>query len=151
MPAASTCATARFQDDPAPIDPSCACEACRNHSRAYLAHLFRARELLAYRLATLHNVTWTLNLLRRERLGRWTFAAAGDRELASPPLVRGVSAKRADGSRWSEPAAVSWPFVPRWRTPLMALVQERPAGRMTAYDIGVEWRIASHELSRGEA
>jgi queuine tRNA-ribosyltransferase len=57
----------RFQDDPGPIDASCACEACRNHSRAYLAHLFRARELLAYRLATLHNVTWTLALLRRLR------------------------------------------------------------------------------------
>jgi queuine tRNA-ribosyltransferase len=57
----------RFQDDPAQIDPSCACGTCRNHSRAYLAHLFRARELLAYRLATLHNVTWTLALLRRIR------------------------------------------------------------------------------------
>jgi queuine tRNA-ribosyltransferase len=56
-----------LQDDPGPIDPSCACETCRNHSRAYLAHLFRARELLAYRLATLHNVTWTLALLRRLR------------------------------------------------------------------------------------
>jgi len=66
----------RFQDDPGPIDPSCACEACRNHSRAYLAHLFRARELLAYRLATLHNVTWTLALLRRLRasLADGTFA-----------------------------------------------------------------------------
>jgi queuine tRNA-ribosyltransferase len=57
----------RLQDDPGPIDPSCTCEACRNHSRAYLAHLFRARELLAYRLATLHNVTWTQALLRRIR------------------------------------------------------------------------------------
>ena len=55
------------QDDPGPIDPACACEACRNHSRAYLAHLFRARELLAYRLATVHNVTWTLELMRRLR------------------------------------------------------------------------------------
>ncbi|HYI67932.1 MAG TPA: tRNA guanosine(34) transglycosylase Tgt [Candidatus Limnocylindrales bacterium] len=66
----------RFQDDPEPIDPSCACDACRNHSRAYLAHLFRARELLAYRLATLHNVTWTLALLRRLRasLADGTFA-----------------------------------------------------------------------------
>jgi queuine tRNA-ribosyltransferase len=57
----------RFQDDAEPIDPSCACEACRNHSRAYLAHLFRAHELLAYRLATIHNVTWTLDLLGRLR------------------------------------------------------------------------------------
>jgi queuine tRNA-ribosyltransferase len=58
---------AAFMDDPEPIDPDCACEACRNHSRAYLAHLFRARELLAYRLASVHNVTWTLELLRRIR------------------------------------------------------------------------------------
>jgi queuine tRNA-ribosyltransferase len=58
---------AALQDDPEPIDPACACEACRNHSRAYLAHLFRARELLAYRLATVHNVTWTLELMRRLR------------------------------------------------------------------------------------
>ena len=56
---------AAFLDDPAPIDGTCACEACRTFSRAYLAHLFRARELLGYRLATLHNVTWTLQLMRR--------------------------------------------------------------------------------------
>jgi queuine tRNA-ribosyltransferase len=58
---------AAFLDDPGPIDPACGCEACRGHSRAYLAHLFRARELLAYRLATVHNLTWTLELLRRLR------------------------------------------------------------------------------------
>ncbi len=58
---------AAFMDDPEPIDPACACEACRGFSRAYLAHLFRARELLAYRLASVHNVTWTLGLLRRIR------------------------------------------------------------------------------------
>ncbi len=58
---------AAFMDDPAPIDADCACEACRNHSRAYIAHLFRARELLAYRLASVHNVTWTLKLMRRLR------------------------------------------------------------------------------------
>jgi len=58
---------AALQDDPSPIDAACACEACRNHSRAYLAHLFRAKELLAYRLATVHNVTWTLELMRRLR------------------------------------------------------------------------------------
>ncbi len=56
-----------LQDDPEPLDPACSCETCRNHSRAYLAHLFRARELLAYRLATVHNVTWTLALMRRLR------------------------------------------------------------------------------------
>jgi queuine tRNA-ribosyltransferase len=59
---------ARFLDDPGPIDPACPCEACRNHPRAYLAHLFRAEELLAYRLASVHNLTYTLALMRRIRL-----------------------------------------------------------------------------------
>jgi queuine tRNA-ribosyltransferase len=58
---------ARFADDAGPLDPECSCEACRNHSRAYLAHLFRAEELLAYRLASVHNVTYTLDLMRRLR------------------------------------------------------------------------------------
>ena len=71
---------AAFLDDPAPIDAGCACEACREHSRAYLAHLFRSRELLGYRLATLHNVTWTLELMRRLRasLSDGTFAELAD-------------------------------------------------------------------------
>ena len=60
---------ARFLDDPAPPDLECACETCRNHSRAYLAHLFRAEELLAYRLSSVHNVTYTQDLMRRLRLG----------------------------------------------------------------------------------
>ena len=72
---------AAFLDDPAPIDEACACEACRTFTRAYLAHLFRARELLGYRLATLHNVTWTLELMRRLRasLADGTFAGLRDR------------------------------------------------------------------------
>jgi queuine tRNA-ribosyltransferase len=60
---------ARFLDDPGPPDAECACETCRNHSRAYLAHLFRAEELLAYRLSSVHNVTYTQDLMRRLRLG----------------------------------------------------------------------------------
>jgi queuine tRNA-ribosyltransferase len=59
---------ARFLDDPDPPDPECRCETCRNHSRAYLAHLFRAEELLAYRLSSLHNVTYTQDLMRRIRV-----------------------------------------------------------------------------------
>jgi len=60
---------ARFLDDPGPPDPECPCEACANHSRAYLAHLFRAEELLAYRLASVHNLTYTLGLMRGIRTG----------------------------------------------------------------------------------
>jgi queuine tRNA-ribosyltransferase len=58
---------ARFQDDAGPVDPECGCETCRNHSRAYLAHLFRAEELLAYRLSSVHNVTYTLDLMGKIR------------------------------------------------------------------------------------
>ena len=54
-------------DDPAPIQEGCPCRACRRFSRAYLAHLFRAKELLAYRLATCHNLTFTLDFMARIR------------------------------------------------------------------------------------
>ena len=57
----------RFLDDPAPIQDDCPCLACRRFSRAYIAHLFRARELLAYRLATCHNLTFTLDFMHRIR------------------------------------------------------------------------------------
>jgi queuine tRNA-ribosyltransferase len=58
---------ARFARDGAPLDPECACEGCRGFSRAYLRHLFMARELLAYRLLTLHNLTFYLGLMRDMR------------------------------------------------------------------------------------
>jgi queuine tRNA-ribosyltransferase len=53
----------RFRDDPRPVQEGCRCLACRRFSRAYLAHLFRAGELLAYRLATCHNLTFTLDFM----------------------------------------------------------------------------------------
>ena len=53
---------ARFLDDPRPVQDGCRCRLCRSFSRAYLAHLFRANELLAYRLATCHNLTFTPRL-----------------------------------------------------------------------------------------
>jgi queuine tRNA-ribosyltransferase len=58
---------AAFLDDPEPIQDDCRCPACRQFSRAYIAHLFRARELLAYRLATCHNLTFTLDFMARIR------------------------------------------------------------------------------------
>ena len=57
----------RFLDDPAPVQEDCPCLTCRRFSRAYLAHLFRARELLGYRLATCHNLTFTLDFMARVR------------------------------------------------------------------------------------
>jgi queuine tRNA-ribosyltransferase len=57
----------RFLDDPAPVQDDCPCLLCRRFSRAYIAHLFRAKELLAYRLATCHNLTFTLDFMIRIR------------------------------------------------------------------------------------
>jgi queuine tRNA-ribosyltransferase len=54
---------ARFLDDSRPVQDGCPCRLCRSFSRAYLAHLFRAGELLAYRLATCHNLTFTLDFM----------------------------------------------------------------------------------------
>jgi queuine tRNA-ribosyltransferase len=57
----------QFREDPRPIQDGCRCLACRRFSRAYLAHLFRAGELLAYRLATCHNLTFTLDFMAEIR------------------------------------------------------------------------------------
>jgi len=57
----------RYTKDEAPLDAECACYACRDFSRAYLRHLFMSSELLAYRLLTLHNVTFFLRLVRDMR------------------------------------------------------------------------------------
>ena len=54
---------ARFARDEGPVDPGCTCYTCRNYSRAYLRHLFMARELLSYRLNTIHNLHYYLSLM----------------------------------------------------------------------------------------
>ncbi len=48
---------ARFRDDYKPLDESCNCETCKNHSRSYLHHLIRSEELLGLTLLSLHNIT----------------------------------------------------------------------------------------------
>ena len=58
---------AAYREDPAPLDPDCPCYACRTFSKAYLRHLYIARELLAYRLNTLHNLTFFLRLMEDAR------------------------------------------------------------------------------------
>ena len=57
----------RFATDESPIDSNCSCYTCRNYSRAYLRHLFMARELLAYRLNTIHNLHYYLSLMAEMR------------------------------------------------------------------------------------
>jgi queuine tRNA-ribosyltransferase len=65
---------AEFRDDPSPLDPECGCYTCRNYSRAYLRHLYLAREILSMRLNTLHNLYFYLEFMRKMRE-----AIAGDR------------------------------------------------------------------------
>ena len=58
---------ARYSSDTTPPDPDCGCYTCRNFSRAYLRHLFLARELLAYRLNAMHNLFYYHSLMRKIR------------------------------------------------------------------------------------
>jgi queuine tRNA-ribosyltransferase len=58
---------ARYAADDGPVDSRCGCYTCRRFSRAYLRHLFMSRELLAYRLATIHNVHYFVQLLNSLR------------------------------------------------------------------------------------
>ncbi len=51
----------------APVEKGCTCPACRDYSRAYIYHLFKAKELLAMRLLTLHNVHFMMELMREIR------------------------------------------------------------------------------------
>ena len=53
----------RFKDDPRPVEEGCECPTCRHYSRAYLRHLVMAKELLAYRLNTVHNLHYILQLM----------------------------------------------------------------------------------------
>lgn len=57
----------KYKTDAAPIDPTCGCPACRSFSRAYLRHLFAAGEMLAMRLAVLHNLYFYNELMSRIR------------------------------------------------------------------------------------
>ena len=89
----------RFLDDPEPVQADCPCLLCRRFSRAYLAHLFRARELLAYRLATCHNLTFTLDFMARIRAS----IRAGTFPVDMPHLR--LRAGRISGSEVTEQSA----------------------------------------------
>ena len=57
----------KYITDDRPISESCSCPVCRSHSRAYLRHLFKADEVLALRLAVLHNLYFYNSLTQRIR------------------------------------------------------------------------------------
>ena len=56
-----------FKADPLPLDPDCDCYTCRNYSRAYLRHLFLAKEILSMRLNTIHNLFFYLSFFKKMR------------------------------------------------------------------------------------
>ncbi len=58
---------ARHRDDDSPLDGTCDCYTCRNYSRAYLRHLYMAKEILAMVLNTIHNVRYFMHLMDRIR------------------------------------------------------------------------------------
>ena len=58
---------ARHQDDPRPLDEDCTCPACRNYSRAYLHHVFRAKEIISSMLLTWHNLHYYQELMQGMR------------------------------------------------------------------------------------
>ena len=71
---------AEFREDDGPLDPACSCLTCRTFSRAYLRHLYTARELLAYRLNTIHNLAFFLEMASgaRQAVAEGRFAAFRD-------------------------------------------------------------------------
>jgi queuine tRNA-ribosyltransferase len=82
---------ARYKEDDGPLDPNCSCYTCRNHSRAYLRHLFQAGELLYASLATRHNIQRYLDIMAEIRqsilLGSFPQLLGGVRGKGSDSLV----------------------------------------------------------------
>jgi len=57
-----------YRKDYSPIDSNCSCYTCKNYSRAYINHLFRAKEILGATLATIHNVHFIVSLVDQMRV-----------------------------------------------------------------------------------
>ncbi|MCX5786372.1 MAG: tRNA guanosine(34) transglycosylase Tgt [Elusimicrobia bacterium] len=58
---------APYRRDDSPLDPACDCETCRNYSKAYLSHLYKAKELLVSRLISIHNLRFLINQTKAMR------------------------------------------------------------------------------------
>jgi queuine tRNA-ribosyltransferase len=59
--------TKGFEQDFSPLDENCTCYACRNHTKAYIRHLFRAKEATASILMSIHNIHFLVNLMKQAR------------------------------------------------------------------------------------
>jgi len=87
---------AEYREDDSPLDPDCGCYTCRTFSKAYLRHLYVAQELLSYRLNSLHNIHFFLDLARRAReaIEQGRFAALKQRytDIFRPGAEEGTGA-----------------------------------------------------------
>lgn len=75
----------QFKSIPKPLDPKCRCYTCQNFSRAYLRHLFMAREILFHQLATYHNIYFITKLMEkiRKSIGNGQFQKLKDKWIRS--------------------------------------------------------------------
>ena len=91
----------RFKRKYTPIEDGCDCYTCRAYSAAYVHHLFRAKELLAYRLATMHNLRFILRLMEEMRgaiaAGRFADYRREFHSHFTPPDER---VRRAQKQKW---------------------------------------------------
>lgn len=78
-----------FQSDLRPLDSSCNCYTCQNFSRAYVSHLVRSREILAYTLLSIHNITELIQFTQRIRHAILAdrFVEEFDRWLSYQPIL----------------------------------------------------------------
>lgn len=70
----------QYERDFRPIEESCGCYTCRNYTRAYIRHLYKSEELLAFRLVTIHNLYFLLQFMRdmREAIVQGNFLSSGN-------------------------------------------------------------------------
>jgi queuine tRNA-ribosyltransferase len=92
---------ATYKTKKGPIDASCDCYTCRNYSAAYLQHLFKCEELLAYRLATIHNLRFITRLMQQitEAVRSGTFDAF-KKDFLSKYQVTNEQARLVQKRKW---------------------------------------------------
>lgn len=114
-----TVTRARWREEAGPLDPTCDCYTCEHFSAAYVHHLFKSEELLAYRLASIHNLRFMARLsadmrlaILERRFGAWQraflagyrVADAGARQVQREKRLAAWAAQRA-GLDWVSGAA----------------------------------------------
>jgi queuine tRNA-ribosyltransferase len=90
-----------FREQDRPVEESCDCYTCQHFSAAYLHHLFKAKELLAYRLASIHNLRFVMRLMEEARyaITKGTFTSFSERFL-SGYRIADENVRRSQKEKW---------------------------------------------------